>query len=72
MSFPALPDRSPLAHALNMAAQTGLTCQKSGDVGEVLVVCISDGRANVPLATSVGEELEAPKAGGTTLLRTRP
>jgi len=63
---------SPLAHALNMAAQTGLTCQKSGDVGEVLVVCISDGRANVPLATSVGEELEAPKAGGTTLLRTRP
>jgi len=51
---------SPLAHALNMAAQTGLTCQKSGDVGEVLVVCISDGRANVPLATSVGEELEEP------------
>jgi len=46
---------SPLAHALNMAAQTGMNAQKSGDVGEVLVVCISDGRANVPLATSVGE-----------------
>jgi len=56
---------SPLAHALNQAAQVGMTAQKSGDVGEVLVVCISDGRANVPLATSVGEELEEPmdKAG---------
>lgn len=51
---------SPLAHALNLAAQTGITAQKSGDVGEVLVVCISDGRANVPLATSVGKELEEP------------
>ena len=46
---------SPLAHALNLAAQTGMTAQKTGDVGEVLVVCISDGRANVPLAVSVGE-----------------
>lgn len=46
---------SPLAHALNQAAQVGMTAQKSGDVGEVLVVCISDGRANVPLSVSVGE-----------------
>ena len=44
---------SPLAHALNQAAQVGLTAQKTGDVGEVLVVCISDGRANVPLSVSV-------------------
>jgi len=52
---------SPLAHALNMAAQTGMNAQKSGDVGEVLVVCISDGRANVPLSVSVGEvEEDAP------------
>lgn len=51
---------SPLAHALNQAAQVGMTAQKSGDVGEVLVVCISDGRANVPLCTSVGEEPEEP------------
>jgi len=46
---------SPLAHALNQAALTGMNAQKSGDTGEVLVVCISDGRANVPLAVSVGE-----------------
>jgi len=44
---------SPLAHALNQAAQVGLTSQKTGDVGEILVVCISDGRANVPLSVSV-------------------
>ena len=43
---------SPLAHALNQAAQVGMTSQKTGDVGEVLVVCISDGRANVPLAVA--------------------
>jgi len=46
---------SPLAHALNQAAQVGMTAQKTGDVGEVLVICISDGRANVPLCVSVGE-----------------
>lgn len=46
---------SPLAHALNQAAQVGITACKSGDCGEVLVVCISDGRANVPLANADGE-----------------
>ena len=49
---------SPLAHALNQAAQVGLTAQKTGDVGEVLVICISDGRANVPLSVST----EGPEA----------
>jgi magnesium chelatase subunit D len=43
---------SPLAHALNQAALTGTNAQKSGDVGEVLVILISDGRANVPLSMS--------------------
>ncbi|KAL3903769.1 MAG: hypothetical protein SGPRY_011542, partial [Prymnesium sp.] len=59
---------SPLAHALNQAAQVGMTAQKSGDVGEVLVVCISDGRANVPLSVSVGESSpEDPPMGKNEL-----
>lgn len=49
---------SPLAHALQMASLTGLNAQKSGDVGKVVVVMISDGRANVPLCNSLGEEFD--------------
>jgi magnesium chelatase subunit D len=49
---------SPLAHALQQATLTGLNAQKCGDVGKVVVVCISDGRANVPLCVSVGEEFD--------------
>jgi len=49
---------SPLAHALQTACLTGLNAQKSGDIGKVVVVLISDGRANVPLCTSVGEEFD--------------
>lgn len=49
---------SPLAHALQQATLTGLNAQKSGDVGKVVVVCISDGRANVPLCVSMGEEFD--------------
>lgn len=49
---------SPLAHALQTAMLTGLNSQKSGDVGKVVVVCISDGRANVPLCISQGEEFD--------------
>mmetsp|Transcript_36848 Transcript_36848/g.49340 ORF Transcript_36848/g.49340 Transcript_36848/m.49340 type:complete len:785 (-) Transcript_36848:61-2415(-) len=49
---------SPLAHALQMAMLTGINAQKSGDVGKVVVVCISDGRANVPLCVSMGEEFD--------------
>ncbi|CAM9767635.1 unnamed protein product [Ascophyllum nodosum] len=49
---------SPLAHALNVAVRTGLNAQKSGDVGKVIMVCISDGRANVPLSVSNGEPMD--------------
>lgn len=37
---------------------TGVNAQKSGDVGKVVVVLISDGRANVPLCVSMGEEFD--------------
>eukprot|EP00816_Leptocylindrus_hargravesii_P008126 CAMPEP_0196802936 /NCGR_PEP_ID=MMETSP1362-20130617/2435_1 /TAXON_ID=163516 /ORGANISM="Leptocylindrus danicus, Strain CCMP1856" /LENGTH=799 /DNA_ID=CAMNT_0042174355 /DNA_START=95 /DNA_END=2494 /DNA_ORIENTATION=- len=49
---------SPLAHALQTAMLTGVNAQKSGDVGKVVVVCISDGRANVPMCVSMGEEFD--------------
>ena len=47
-----------MAHALQLAMLTGINAQKSGDVGKVVVVMISDGRANVPLCTSMGEEFD--------------
>jgi len=37
---------------------TGVNAQKSGDIGKVVVVLISDGRANVPLCVSMGEEFD--------------
>jgi len=49
---------SPLAHALQCAMLTGVNAQKSGDVGKVVVVLISDGRANVPLCVASGEEFD--------------
>ena len=37
---------------------TGINAQKTGDVGKVVVVLISDGRANVPMCVSMGEEFD--------------
>ena len=43
---------------LSIITITGVNAMKSGDVGRCVIVLISDGRANVPLAVSIGEEPE--------------
>jgi len=51
--------RTPLADALVVALRTGLNAIKvKQDAGRAIVVLISDGRANVPLCVSNGEEFD--------------